>query len=122
MGSTLHKLLVTALVSSGAVLSVPAQAAAPEPPAVQFHFNEMGSVTSWRAGGDVVVFVKDKAEQWYKAELAETCMTLDTKKGISFLTETDMITKIKTSKVVVDRHICIVTAMTKVASPDAPKP
>jgi len=122
MGSALHKLLIPAVAGFATVLSVAAQAAAPETSTEQYHFNEMGGVTSWRAGGDAVVFVKDKADQWYKAELAETCMTLDTKKGLSFLTETDMITKVKTSKVVVDHHICIVTTMTKVASPDAPKP
>jgi len=62
-------------------------------------------VKSWRAGGEATVFVKDKADQWYKAELAEMCMTLNTKKGISFLTGIDLVTK-KTSKVSVNDHMC----------------
>ncbi len=116
MGIALHKLAIVAFVGFVSV----AQAA--EVPLAQIHFNELDGVSSWRSGGEATVFVKDRMGQWYKAELAETCMSLDTKKGISFLTETDPDTKVKTSKVTVDHHICIVTSMSKVPSPAVPKP
>jgi Family of unknown function (DUF6491) len=86
------------------------------------HFSDLKGVRSWRAGGDNVVYVKSISDEWYKAEMAETCMALDTKKGISFDTETDPVTHERVSKVVVDRHICRVTSLTKVDGPPAAKP
>ncbi len=82
-------------------------------------FSDLGGVRSWKAGGPDVVFVKSRSDQWYRAELGQNCMTLDTKKGINFLTETIPETASKVSKVVVDRGICEVTSLTKV---DAPTP
>jgi len=116
MSISLRNLAVLAFMGFVSV----AQAA--ETPSAQIHFNELDGVSSCRSGGEATVFVKDRMGQWYKADLAETCMSLDTKKGISFLTETDPDTKVKTSKVTVDHHICIVTSMSKVASPAVPKP
>ena len=82
-------------------------------------FSDLGGVRSWKAGGPDVVFVKSRSDQWYRAELGQNCRTLDTKKGINFLTETIPETASKVSKVVVDRGICEVTSLTKV---DAPTP
>ena len=87
-----------------------------------FNFNNIGGVRSWRAGGDTVVFIKNKSDQWYKAEMDDACMKLDTKKGVNFITETDPTTNVKTSAVVVDRHICRVTSLTKVAAETVPVP
>ena len=84
-------------------------------------FDQMGAVKSWRAGGDNIVFVQDQSGQWYKAVLYETCMALDTKKGVSFVTEVDPATNQKVSKVMVDRHICTVSSLTKTDSPTGKK-
>ena len=96
------------------------QPAAKTPIMLRFNFTDIGGVRSWRTGGDSVIFIKNKSDQWYKAELADACMKLDTKKGINFITETDPATNAKTSAVVVDRHICKVTSLTKVAAETVP--
>lgn len=103
------------IVIVAAVASGPAWAASQ--PAAPIQFSDLGSVRSWRVGGDTVIFVKDKSEQWYKAEMLETCMKLDTTKGVKFITELDPETNKKFSAVVVDRHICHITSLTKVAAP-----
>lgn len=90
---------------------------AAEAPKIQF--DQLKGVKSWRKGGDNIVYVQGTAGDWYKAVMLETCMTLDTKKGISFMTELDPLTNIKQSRVVVDRHICTVDSLTKL---DAPPP
>ena len=90
------------------------------PDSLKFTFNDLGGVRSWKAGSDTVVFVKSRTEQWYKAEMAETCMALDTKKGITFIVETDPVTNAKTNAVVVDRHICHVTSLTRVDASAVP--
>ena len=82
-------------------------------------FTDLGGVRTWRAGGDTVVFIKNKADEWYRADLLETCMKFDTKKGINFITELDPVTNLKVSKVIVDRRICLVTSLKKVDTPDA---
>ena len=90
------------------------------PLALTFTFKDIGGVTSWKAGGDTVVFVKNRADQWYRVDMAETCMALDTKKGINFIVETDPETKARTNAVVVDRHICKVTSLKPVPATDVP--
>jgi hypothetical protein len=93
-------------------------AAAPQAtPALQF--DQIGTVKSWRAGGDNIVYVQDAKGQWYKAVLYETCMSLDTSKGVQFQTEVDPATNAKTSKVQVARHICTVQSLTKSDPPPA---
>jgi hypothetical protein len=97
-------------------------AAAPQTPATPpLQFDQIGSVKTWRAGGDNIVFVQDAKGQWYKAVLYETCMSLDTSKGVRFQTEVDPATNAKVSKVQVDRHICTVQSLTKSAPPPAGK-
>ncbi len=120
MGIKLHTLTLI-LALGGQTLPVSAWAAdAAAPPVI--NFADLKGVRSWQTGGEAIVFVKSTADQWYKAELAETCMALDTKKGINFITEIDPDTNEKVSKVVVDRHICRVISLTKVAAPPAAKP
>ncbi len=97
-------------VNSYAAEATPAAA-----PSLQF--SDLGGVKNWKAGGDAVIFVKNKADEWYKAEMAETCMTLDTKKGVNFQTALDPVTNEKTSAIVVDHHICRITSLTKVNGP-----
>jgi hypothetical protein len=116
---TLGSLIITSLVflpaTAAELVNVePTQSGAGGEP---LQFSDLGGVKSWKSGGDAVVFVRSKDDQWYKADLAETCMKLDTKKGINFLTETEPETYSKVSKVVVDRHICTVTSLTKVDAP-----
>lgn len=117
----LFKLSLSLIWVMGLGMLVPALSVwAAEPAAVSqaaLQFTDLGGVRSWRAAGDAVVFVKNTSEQWYRAEMAETCMKLDTKKGVSFLTETDPDTKEKMSKVVVDHHICRVISLTKIDPP-----
>jgi hypothetical protein len=108
---------VTMFGFAGGALS----ATAPAAPQPALQFSDLDGVKSWRAGGDTVVFVKSRSDQWYKAEMQETCMKLNTKKGIKFVTETDPATLERFSAVVVDRHICRVTSLSKSDSPDAPK-
>ena len=102
------------------VVTLPISAWAADQPVI--NFADLKGVRSWQADGEAVVFVKSTSDQWYRAELAETCMSLDTKKGINFITEMDPDTNQKVSKVVVDRHICRVISLTKVAAPPAAKP
>src|SRR5262245_54832557 len=77
-------------------------------------FKEIGQIKEWRAEGAAVVYVKNESGQWHKAEMYEACMTLDTKNGISFLTEPDP-TYGLVSKVKVGRRICTVYSLTKVS-------
>ncbi len=77
-------------------------------------FDQLKGVKTWRKGGDNIVYVQGSTGDWYKAVMLETCMTLDTKKGISFLTELDPVTNVKQSRVVVDRHICTVDSLTRI--------
>ena len=94
------------------MFAAPAALAAEAPANVQF--DQLKGVKTWRKGGDNIVYVQGSAGDWHKAVMLETCMTLDTKKGISFVTELDPITNIKQSRVVVDRHICTVDSLTKI--------
>jgi len=77
---------------------------------------DLGGIEEWRAGGDNLVYIKDDQNQWYKVEMQEACMKLDTKKGISFTTEVgDRSTKY--SSVVVGHYECRITSITKIESP-----
>lgn len=95
------------------VLAVPAVAADAKPATSHFQFDQLKGVKTWRKGGDNIVYVQGSAGDWYKAVMLETCMTLDTQKGISFITEIDPATNARESRVVVDRHICTVDSLTK---------
>ena len=108
-------LTLCVLALSGTVFA----ATAPVPPAMQF--DQIGPVKAWRAGGENIVFFQDRNGQWYKATLYETCMSLDTSKGVRFQTETDPATNAKESKVVVDRHICTVQTLAKSDPPPEKK-
>lgn len=99
------------------VTAQPVKAEADKP----LQFTDLGGVRSWKAGGAAVVFVRSKDDQWYKADLAEPCMSFNASKGINFLTETEPETNSRVSKVVVDRHICTVTALTKIDAPPTAK-
>ena len=93
--------------------------AAPAAKATAIQFDQLKGVKSWKKGGDNIVFVQGSSGDWYKAMLLETCMTLDTSKGVNFMTELDPLTNIKVSRVVVARHICTVDTLTKVDGPPA---
>lgn len=90
------------------------------PVMLTFTFKDLGGVKSWRAGGDTVVFIKSSSDQWYRADMVESCMALDTSKGVNFLVNTDPETKEKINNVVVDRHICRVTSLKRVAESEVP--
>lgn len=109
------------MIAAGSLTPSAIQAAEATPAAPQevLHFNQLGGVAGWQAGGDTVVFVKNRAAQWFEAKMVEACMALDTKKGIKFITDTDPETRVRISKVVVNRHICRVTSLTKVDAPPA---
>lgn len=85
----------------------------------RLQFRDIGTITDWRGDGPATVYVKDKADQWYKAEMLEACMSENTKDGVQFLTARDFDTNQLVSRVVVDHHICMVTSITKVATPPA---
>lgn len=85
----------------------------------RLQFKDIGTITEWRGDGPVTVYVKDKADQWYKVDMYEACMTENTKDGVQFLTTRDFDTDKPISRVVVDHHICKVTGITKVAAPPA---
>jgi len=112
----------------GAILAVWASASATSHAAtdrpilnmMEFTFSDLGGVTSWKKGSDTVVFIKNRANSWYKAEMKEPCMAYDTKQGINFIVETDPTTNSRTNAVVVERKICRVTSIVKVASPEMP--
>jgi opacity protein-like surface antigen len=109
------KAILTVVSCLATTTAMAADAAAP------VQFDSIGGVKSWKAGGDAVVFIKNRADQWYKAELDEACMKYDTSKGVKFLTELDPVTNIKVSKVLVERRICKVVSLAKVDSPDTAK-
>jgi hypothetical protein len=115
MSIQIRKIMKTGLVA----LALPLTAYAADEPIL---FNEIGGVKSWRSGGDALVFVLSKSDQWYRAELGETCMSQDTSKGVRFLTENDPATMTKSNRVVVNRSICTVISLTKVDAPDDAKP
>ena len=100
-------------------LATPAAFAAAPAPSIQF--DQLKGVKSWKKGGDNIVFVQGSTGDWYKAVMLETCMTLDTSKGVNFMTELDPLTNIKVSRVVVARHICTVDSLTKVDGPPVAK-
>lgn len=108
------------LLTAPAALAAEAPAKAPAAPAKKIQFDQLHGIKTWRKGGDNIVYVQGSAGDWYKAVMLETCMKLDTKKGINFMTELDPITNIKESRVVVDRHICTVDSMTKLDGPPPP--
>lgn len=112
------------MLFAGLIVAAPASAAdviKAEPVKAEggkpLQFSDLGGVRSWKSGGPDIVFVKSKTEQWYRAELAQTCMVLDTKKGVTFLTETIPETTSKVSKVMVGRDMWEVTSLTKVDAP-----
>ena len=82
-------------------------------------FKDIGAITEWRGDGPVTVYIKDKIDQWYKVDMYEACMSENTKDGVQFLTTRDFDTDKMISRVVVNHHICKVTAITKVAAPPA---
>ncbi|MBY0508994.1 MAG: hypothetical protein K2P94_02470 [Rhodospirillaceae bacterium] len=104
------------VIMAAALAGLSASAIAAEPAPLQF--TDLGGVRSWKSGGDTTVFVKSKSDQWYRADMRETCMKYDTSKGINFITELDPETNHKVSKVIVERRICVVTSLKKVDSPD----
>ncbi|MHB1204608.1 MAG: DUF6491 family protein [Rhodospirillaceae bacterium] len=93
--------------------------AAPAAKAPKLQFDQLKGVKSWKKGGDNIVYVQGSSGDWYKAVMLETCMTLDTSKGVNFMTELDPVTNVKESRVVVARHICTVDSLTKVDGPPA---
>ena len=105
------------------MLAAPAALAAEPAPAakapVKIQFDSLKGIKSWKTGGENIVYVQGGNGDWYKAVMLETCMKLDTKKGISFNTELDPVTNLKESRVVVDRHICTVDSLTKFVGPPA---
>ncbi len=113
-----------AFAALGLLLPSPACAAAPGkgglPPLLSFTFKDLGGVKSWRAGGDTVIFIHSHSDQWYRADMAETCMKLDTSKGVNFIVNTDPETREKINAVVVDRHICRVTSLKRVEASQVP--
>ena len=109
------KWFVLAVMTLGWPLGIHAVRAADSKPALQF--KDLGGVRSWKAGGDTIVFVKNRADKWFKAVMTDACMALDTKKGIKFITERDPETEERVSAVVVDRHICRVTSLMEIESP-----
>lgn len=124
MNTIARRILVPTLVASGLLTSAVALAASPAkgglPALLTFTFKDLGGVKSWKAGGDTVVFIKSSSDQWYRADMAETCMKLDTKKGINFIVNTDPETNEKINAVVVDRHICRVTSLKRVEASEVP--
>ncbi len=90
------------------------------PALLTFTFKDLGGVKSWRAGGDTVIFIKSHGDQWYRADMAETCMKLDTSKGINFIVNTDPKTQEKINAIVVDRHICRVTSLKRAEASEVP--
>ena len=126
MKRSIMPLAVLGICSLAASAFAPAAVAAQATPTAAgqgsaMQFDQMGAVKSWRAGGDNIVFVQDQTGQWYKAVLNETCMSLNTRNGVSFVTEVDPATNQKVSKVMVDRHICTVSSLTKSDAPPAKK-
>jgi len=89
--------------------------------AAQLQFSDLGGVRAWRVGGDTVIFIKSKTDEWYRADMKETCMKYDTKKGINFITELDPETNQKVSAVVVERRICRITSLQKVDATAVPQ-
>ncbi len=109
--------VLAAVLMLAAPAALAAEAAAPK-----MQFDQLKGVKSWRKGGDNIVYVQGSGGDWYKVVMLETCMTFDTKKGISFLTELDPITNVKQSRVVVDRHICTVDSLTRLDGPPPASP
>ncbi len=110
--------ILAAVLIFAASAAFAAEAAKPAPVKSEpVQFDQLKGVKTWRKGGDNIVYVQGSTGDWYKAVMLETCMTLDTKKGISFMTELDPVTNIKQSRVVVDRHICTVDSLSKLDGP-----
>ncbi len=107
------------LAAIGCLLAGPILAAEAETAPIQL--SDLGGVKSWKVGSDTVVFIKSKTDQWYRAEMLEYCMKYDTSKGVNFITELDPVTNVKTSAVVVERHMCKITSLTKVDAPTLAK-
>lgn len=112
--------ILTAVLLLAAPAALAAEAAKPAPVKSDVQFDQLKGVKTWRKGGENIVYVQGSTGDWYKAVMLETCMTLDTKKGISFMTELDPVTNVKQSRVVVDRHICTVDSLTKLDGPPPP--
>ncbi len=118
------RILVPAVAALCLAAPVAVLAASPAkgglPAMLSFTFKDLGGVKSWKAGGDTVVFIKNRDDQWYRADMVEGCMALDTKKGINFIVETDPETNARRNAVVVDRHICTVTSIKRVEASEVP--
>ncbi len=105
------KIRAALLILAASTAATPLLAADGAPP---LQFSDLGGVRTWRVGGDTVIFIKNKADEWYRADMKETCMKYDTKKGVNFITELDPETNQKSSAVVVERRICRITSLQKV--------
>lgn len=110
--------ILAAVLMFAAPVALAAEAAAP----AKIQFDQLKGVKSWRKGGDNIVYVQGSAGDWYKAVMLETCMALDTSKGISFMTELDPLTDVKQSRVKVGRNICTVDSLTKLDGPPPASP
>jgi len=116
-------MLAAGAVLAASLVSAPAHAAErPKTNMLEFTFSDLRGVTSWKKGSDTVVFIKNRANTWYKVEMREPCMAYDTKQGINFIVETDPENNSRTNAVVVERRICKVTSIIKVPSPDMTTP
>ena len=75
-------------------------------------FADIGRVSVWRPGGGRLIYIKDLKDQWFKIELLEPCMDLYPGKTPTFITLTDTQGQ-RYSAVVIERHQCSVTGLSK---------
>jgi hypothetical protein len=113
----IHRALLGLLLIAGAQaqaqVPVIAQKVTPKPGA-PLQFADIGNVATWRPGGARLIYIKDNANQWYRVDIVEPCMDLFPGKDPTFITLTDT-SGTRYSAVVIERHQCDVTKITKMA-------
>ena len=103
-----------------AAISAPAEAALQEAPAreeVRIPFASFGTIRSFRAVGDDVVYLQGTGRRWYRAELNGPCINLPAALRIGFDTRFNGNTLDNSSTLIVGGERCRIASLTRADGP-----
>ncbi|MEA3035763.1 MAG: hypothetical protein QOH04_1528 [Sphingomonadales bacterium] len=110
------------LLALAAVAAAPALADPPKPPAqeeVRIPFADFGGIRSFQAWSDDVVYLEDRHNQWYRAQLYGPCYGLGWAFGIGIDTGGSS-TFDRFSRLIVGRERCPIQSLTRSDKPQKP--
>jgi hypothetical protein len=111
-----HAFLLLALAAAPAPATPPASAPAAEE--ARIPFPRFGGVRSFRTVGDDIVYLQDRHRNWYRAELAGSCVGLPMALRIGLDSRFGDVLE-RGSTLIVDGDRCTVSSLVRI---DAPPP